>query len=110
MSMLKREDLKPYKHKILEEIKNDRGIENPTAEQILDHLFGNYEGWVASDYTVRKYKSVKTNVIQRFNALWVYPCYFVFVAPIRWLMVGYTGVPTESRAWKILEILLGDPR
>lgn len=110
MSMLQRESLKPYKHKILAEIKEQRGIENPSAGQLLEHLFGDYDGWVASKYTVRKYKSVKTNAIQRFNALWVYPCYFVFVAPIRWLIAGHTGVETEPRAWKVLEFLLGNPR
>ncbi|WP_428615758.1 hypothetical protein [Pseudoalteromonas sp.] len=110
MSMLQRESLKPYKHKILEEIKLNRGIKSPSAEQVLDHLFGGYDGFVESKYTVRRYKSVKTNAIQRINALWVYPCYFAFVAPIRWIMVGHTGVETESRAWKVLEFLLGDPR
>ena len=110
MSMLERENQKPYKHVILKEIKEMRGIKNPSADQILEHLFGDYDGWVASKYTVRRYKKVKTNFIQRFNALWVYPLYFIFIAPVRWLVVGHTGVETESRAWKVLEFLLGDPR
>lgn len=110
MSLLQRESLKPYRHKILEEIKLHRGIEKPSADQVLEHLFGDYDGWVASKYTVRRYKDVKTNFIQRFNALWVYPSYFIFIAPVRWLLVGHTGVERESRAWKVLEFLLGDPR
>ena len=110
MSMLQRKDLKPYNHKILEEIKTNRGVDNPTGEQVLEHLFGDYDGRIASEYTVREYKRVKTNAIQRFNALWVYPCYFLLIAPVRWLVVGSTGVKRESRAWKVLEFLLGDPR
>ena len=110
MSMLNRKDLRPFKCQVMEELKNDRGIKNPSAEQVLSHLFGDYDGWVASKYTVRRYKDVKSNAVQRFNALWVYPLYFVFVAPVKWLVTGYTGVESESRARKVLEFLLGDPR
>lgn len=108
MGIFSRETLIPYKSKVMEELKNQRGIKNPSAEQVLSHLFGDYGS--ESEYTVRKYKGVKTNAIQRFNAIWVYPLYFAFVAPIKWLVTGYTGVESESRAFKVLEFLLGDPK
>lgn len=98
----------PYTHVILKEIKDMRGIENPTGEQILEHLFGDYDGWVRSNYTVKVYDNVKTNFMQRINALWVYPCYAVFVAPIKWVVTGRAGVETESKAYRVLKFLLGN--
>lgn len=97
----------PYKHVILHEIKDMRGIENPTGEQVLEHLFGDYDGWVRSKYTVKVYDHVETNFIQRINALWVYPCYAIFIAPIKWVVTGHMGVETETKAYKFLRFLLG---
>lgn len=100
----------PYKHVILQEIKEGRGIENPTGKQVLDHLFGDHEGWRASKCTVKVYDRVETNFIQRVNALWVYPCYAIFIGPVKWLITGHIGVETESRAYKALKFLLGNVR
>lgn len=98
----------PYKHVILQEIKDGRGIEKPTGEQVLEHLFGDYDGWRASKYTVKVYDRSDTNFIQRINALWVYPCYAVFIAPIKWVVTGHAGVETETKAYKVLRFLLGN--
>lgn len=99
-----------YSHAVLKEIKEHKGIENPTVNQVLSHLFGDEDGWVASDYTVRAYEKVKTNPIQRLNTIWVYPLYALIVAPVKWIVTGDTGVKTESRFYGVLKFLLGDPK
>lgn len=99
-----------YSHAVLKEIKEHEGIENPTVNQVLSHLLGDEDGWIASNYTVRAYEKVKTNPIQRLNAIWVYPLYALVVAPIKWIVTGSTGVETESRSYRLLKLLLGDPK
>lgn len=101
---------KVYSHAVLKEMKEHQGIDNPTANQVLAHLLGDADGWIASDYTVRVYEEVKTNPIQRLNAVWVYPIYALIVAPIKWILTGRTGVRTESRFYSVLKFLLGDPK
>lgn len=101
---------KIYAHSLMKEIKEMKGMENPTANQVLEHLLGDADGWIASNYTVRAYEDIKTTTIQRLNALWVYPLYVLIVAPIKWVLTGCTGVKTESRFYGILKFLLGDPK
>lgn len=98
----------PYKHVILQEIKDSRGIEKPTGGEVLAHLFGDYERCRESKYTVKVYDRVETNFMQRINALWVYPCYAVFIAPVKWVITGHAGVETETKAYKVLKLLLGN--
>jgi hypothetical protein len=93
----------PYRYMVEKELS-----ENPTANDVLDHLFGDADGWVTSDYTVSKYVESKNNPIHRINLLWVFPCYFIFIAPIRWIITGSAGVKNESRTAKILRFFIGE--
>lgn len=103
--MIKAKTVKPYKSEVMKELR-ERGLENATASEILDHFFGDYDGWVCSDYTIRKYEPVKETLMQRFNLLWVYPL-FLIAAPFRWLIFGRAGFKTESRTYRIIEKLIG---
>ncbi len=103
MSKLLVKTRKPYRHLILQELGD-----NPTAEDVLDHLFGNRDGWVNSDYTVREYVPVKSNLLQRVNVLWVYPLLLAVVCPVKWLLTGRYGFKTESSLYRGICFLLGD--
>jgi hypothetical protein len=93
----------PYRYMIEKELG-----ENPTANDVLEHLFGDADCWINSDYTVKQYVKSKNNPIHRINLLWVLPCYFVFIAPIRWIITGSPGVKNESRAAKVLRFFIGE--
>ena len=82
-----------------------------TGVEVLDHLFGHHNNdyQPKSRYTLRRYKQVKTKKIHRINAIWVYPLWIVLIAPIKWLLTGKTGVQTESKAYRVLRFLLGNP-
>ena len=105
MSMILVKTKRPYKHAIKSELKK-----NPTADDVLCHLFGDGDGYIKSRYTIREYESAKSNAIQRINVLWFIPIYAIFIAPIRWIATGSTGLKTESKAYKIARWLIGDVR
>ena len=96
---------KIYKSKIRKELGK-----NPTAEDVLTHLFGDQDGWINSNYSITEYETTKVRPIHRINAIWVYPIYFLLIAPVRWVIFGQTGVKTTSKFYSILEFLLGDPK
>jgi hypothetical protein len=103
MSVFLRKTTKPYKHLIKKELEK-----NPTADDVLEHLFGDRDGWVNSRYTIREYTESKANIIQRINLLWVWPCYMILIAPFKWILTGSTGVKSESKSMKVLKFLLGE--
>ena len=93
----------PYKRVIKDELNK-----NPTADDVLCHLFGDGDGYINSRYTIREYESAKSNAIQRINVLWFIPIYAVFIAPVRWIITGSTGLKTESKSYKIAKWLIGN--
>lgn len=107
--MLNHKSQSVYRREVLKELK-ERGYDNPTGEQVLDHLFRDLDNNNHSKYTVRQWKQTEVNTLQRFNALWVYPLYAVCIAPFKWLLTGDTGVKTESKAYRTLKFLLGEPK
>ena len=103
MSILFRKTTKPYKHLIRKELGK-----NPSANDVLDHLFGDCDGWVNSSYTIRKYEKSDSNLIQRLNRFWAYPLFLLFIFPIKWVFTGVWGCETESKTMKVLKFLMGD--
>ena len=79
-----------------------------TAEDVLIHLFGDRDGWVDSDYTVSCYEDIKTTALQRVNFIWVFPCYFMLIAPIKWVATGEARLRRESGLTRVIEFFLGD--
>jgi hypothetical protein len=104
MSILDHNKESAYQHAIKQELK-EAGIDNPTANDVLLHLFGDYDGWKNSDYTLYKYKRCDRTILQRINGLWIIPCYIILVAPIKWLLTGEAGMKTESKAYKLINKL-----
>ncbi len=94
---------RPYKEMIRDELEKDA-----TAEDVLVHLFGDVDGWVDSKYTVRYYEDIKTTALQRFNFIWVFPCYFILIAPFKWVVTGEARLRRESRLTRVIEFFLGD--
>jgi len=105
--MLLRKSKKPFKSLIRKEVIESYG-EGFTGEQVLTHLFGDYDGWVNSDYKVYKYDKTKKTIINRINSLWVYPVYAVFIAPLKWVLTGHTGVESDTKLHSLLCWLLGE--
>lgn len=92
-----------YKSEILKEMH-----ESPSAKDVLDHLIGDNDGWVNSDYQLRKYDYCKNTVLQRINSFWVIPLYALLIAPLRWIFTGSTGMKTDSKGYAVLKYLIGD--
>lgn len=97
-----------YRSVIENELKEQIG-ENFTANDVLDHFFGdkNNDYRCYSRYTLRRYVKPSQSAIQRINILWVWPLYAALVAPIKWVITGSTGVRSESIAGRALSWLLG---
>jgi len=93
---------KPYKSLIKAELSKDA-----TADDVLDHLFGDQDGWVASNYTVREYEEVKTNMAQRFATPFVWIFLLCILCPLIWVFTGRYGFKTESLTYKIYKITTG---
>ena len=94
---------RPYKKMIRDELEKDA-----TAEDVLIHLFGDRDGWIDSEYTVKCYEDIKTTALQRVNVIWVFPCYFMLIAPIKWVTTGEARLRRESRLARVIEFFLGD--
>mgnify|MGYP003667186821 CR=1 FL=1 len=103
MSKIFRKTTKPYKHLIKKELGK-----NPTADDVLDHIFGDYEGYVNSRYTIREYVKSDSNLAQRLNRFWAYPLFLLFVFPLKWVFTGVWGCESESKTMKVLKFLMGD--
>lgn len=88
--------------RVLDELK-EFGIDNPTAEDVLNHLIER-EG----DYEINCYMGNDTTFFNRINSLWVYPLYFLFIAPVMWLKTGRTGVKQGSAIYRFIRFTLGE--
>jgi len=95
------------KSDIAQQIKNYTDKDNPTMDDCLIFLFGDQDGWIASDMKFYEYKKVKKTFMQRLNCFWVYPLFVVSI-PIQYLFRGYVGVSRDSWLGKTVEFLTGE--
>ena len=94
---------KPFKNLIKKELP-----ENATADDVLEHLFGDRDGWINSRYTVREYEpECKSNMIQRILYIPTILVLIAVICPIKWLIFGRYGFTTESKIYKVLKFLTG---
>ena len=93
---------RPYKALIKEELP-----EGATADDVLEHLFGDSDGWVNSDYTVREYAKVKTNILQRLLTPFVFIVFMVIFCPVIWLFTGRFGLKSNSLLHNLFAVLTG---
>ena len=94
---------RPFKSLIKKELP-----ENATADDVLTHLFGDVDGWINSDYTVREYEpECKSNVIQRILWLPILILLIVIICPLKWLITGRYGLKTESKIYEFINFLTG---
>jgi len=96
-----------YKSELTRQIKNHTNKDNPTMDDCLEFLFGDSDGWIASDIKFYEYKKVKKSFLQRLNLFWITPL-FVATIPIQYLFRGYVGVDRDSGVGKVIEFLTGD--
>lgn len=94
---------KPYKSLIKSELH-----EGATADDVLDYLFGDRDGWINSDYTIREYEEVKTNILQRIATPFVWLIFVIILCPVKWLLTGRYGFKTESMLYKVFKVLTGE--
>ena len=90
------------KQKILNELPD-----NPTANDVLDHLLGNKDNWNMSEYVLHRYDHKnKQTFANRLNLLWFYPV-FILTIPFQYLILGQIGVSRNSKIGKVINWLTG---
>lgn len=91
-----------YRHQVLNAFNENKYLPK-TPEGLLDFLFAE-----DSEYLVYHYKEQydKTTFVQRFNRLWVIPCWWV-VAPFKWIITGSAGVNDHTKFAKWLAKITG---
>jgi len=94
---------KPYKSLIKAELQK-----GATADDVLDHLFGDRDGWINSDYTIREYEEVRTNIVQRIATPFVWLTFVIILCPAKWIVSGRYGFKTESKMYKLFKFLTGE--
>lgn len=94
-----------YKHKILAEAGGDKA----TVESLCDVIFGK-DQYDDPKYIVRyRWNPYEESTpLNRFNMLWVWPLFVVFVAPVMYIKHGHTGVRKETKLGQILVKLIGE--
>ena len=105
--MILKKTKKPFKSMVRKEIVESYG-EKFTGEQVLSHLFGDCDGWINSNYEIYRYEKTKKTIINRLNSVWVYPVYAAFIAPVKWIVTGSTGVESDTKMYNLLVWLLGE--
>ncbi len=91
-----------YMHK---QIKNEVG-KNPTADEVLNHLLGDSNGWNDSDYVIYKYEyNQKRSLFNRLNYLWVWPL-FILSIPFVWIFTGDYGLKRTSKIGSVVDWLI----
>ncbi len=104
--MLEKDKRKTYRSEFEKELKEAYG-DNYTSKQIMEHLFGDCDGWKNGSYTLYTYKDKpKSTLFNRFNLLWVYPIFILVVFPVLWMFTGQWGTERESKLGKVLEWLV----
>lgn len=101
--MIKAKTKQCYKYAVKSELPD-----NATADDVLDHLFGDSDGWINSHYTIREYEEVKTNIAQRIATPFVWLIFVIILCPVKWLLTGRYGFKTESMLYKVFKILTGE--
>ena len=95
-----------YRSDIADQIRHHTHKDNPTMDDCLVFLFGDSDGWVASDMKFYEYKKQDKSFPQRLNCFWVYPL-FVISIPLQYLFCGYTRMSRDSKLGKVVEFLTG---
>ena len=104
--MLEKDKRETYQHEFEAELKEAYG-DKYTSKQIMEHLFGDYDGWKNGTFTLHTYKDKpKQTLFNRFNLLWVYPIFLLIVFPVLWILTGQWGTERGSKLGKVLEWLV----
>lgn len=93
-----------WSHLLKSELIEQSGGDKATVESICKTLFSEDSYWTVE--LDKEYKGATP--LQRFNYLWVFPLYLVFVAPIQWLRTGHTGLRTNSKFYNLISKLTGE--
>ena len=94
------------KNEILEDVQIQMDIKDPTVDDVLTHLLGDYDGWKTSNYVIHRYETeTPRTFLQRFNTIWVYPLFLISV-PFQWLYKGSIGVSRNSKIGAIIHKLV----
>ncbi len=88
--------------RVIDELK-EYGIDNPTADDVLNHLIER-EG----DYEINCYVDNGTTLFNRINYIWITPIYFIFIAPFMWIKNGRVGAKRDSLLGRFLVFMLGE--
>lgn len=113
MTKIKKEYKEAYSFQFEQELKDLWGYEKFdkfTKDKIIEHLFGNGDHYSHSKFKVvhRRNPYIETTPLQRINRLWVFPLYFIFVAPYNYIVKGDSWTDSESKFGKFLSKLIGN--
>lgn len=115
MWLINKPEIEARRNQVLSEIGEIKSLESLSDNQrkaILDHFFGCYSNGYdpSSEMKIvwRDNPFVKTTVIQRLNYLWVFPLYFLLVAPVKFIFTGETGTSKDSVFGRVLKFLIGN--
>lgn len=73
-------------------------IRDAEKEGIIMNDAEKFAMWLVeeSEYRVIKYYDDSITWYQRLNRVWFCPLYLVFVAPVKWVVTGSTGIEERS--------------
>lgn len=81
------------------------------ASEIVDEIFTGKDE-VSSKYNVldRYYKNAPTTLVQRLNRIWFIILFFLFIAPVRYIMTGNKGFDERTESGKWITKLIGEEK
>lgn len=97
MSLLIRDTSQVYRHQVVKAVGRDA-----TAEQVLDHLFG--DGMYSdaeANFVIREWRGSDKTRTQRLNMLWAIPL-TIALAPFRYVLYGDSGWDTKTRMGRFM--------
>ena len=96
---------KLYKHEFLQQVKK---YDCKNIDDVVNLIFDD-DNYDCPDMII-KYRwpdPISSTILNRINALWVYPL-FIIIIPFRYVLFGNYKVDEDSKLYKILIALLGE--
>lgn len=100
--MFRKNPQKVYRHQF-ERLLKEKGIGR--NYELMETIFNEDSRYLLIDTYIEE---PKTTVINRLNALWVYPTYLLTIAPVMYILKGNTGINRDSKFGNLIAYLLGE--
>lgn len=87
-------------------------LKEKNIQTVLDFVNAIYNGKdkISSDYNIldKTRRNAPTTLQQRLNRIWFGLVFWIFIAPVRYVMTGYTGFDERTKAGQWVAHLIGE--